>query len=268
MYCSSVSGAVTSSSQNPTCVVSYAGGTHAAATVSCESRVSAVGLAASTALLSIYQASLGEPLVCLRFSPWALRTAPPKPCCATTAFAHGATKRAVHARLLCTTLPGIFLCQIWHAQTRCAHASGPDVARSAALTVLHWMPPVPRACGAFLLSAWLKGLLAAKDSTSCRLVLTRPREYDLPCRPVQQPCSFRGAHRELQGRRGTRLESSRLSIALPQFAARCCTRRPFKARAPVHHSQAVAAAVKWGTSSRAACEERESFAAISALGNA
>ena len=214
----------------------------------------------------------GERLMCLRFSPWALRAAPPKPCCAASAFAHSATRMAGHvvlgAGLLCKTLPGILLCQIWHAQTRCAHASGPDVARSAALTVLHWMPPVPRACGAFLLSAWLKGLLAAKDSTSCRLVLTRPREYDLPCRPVQQPCSFRGAHRELQGRRRTRLESSRLSIALPQFAARCCTRRPFKARAPVHHSQAVAAAVKWDTSSRAACEERESFAAISAVGNA
>ena len=168
----------------------------------CNSRVTAVDLAAPLALLSIYQASLGERLMCLRFSPWALRAAPPKPCCAASAFAHSATRMAGHvvlgAGLLCKTLPGILLCQIWHAQTRCAHASGPDVPRSAALTVLHWMHLCP-----FLLAAWLKGLLAAKDSISCRLVLTRPREYDLPCGPVQQPCSFRGAHRELRGTRGT-----------------------------------------------------------------
>ena len=113
----------------------------------CNSRVTAVDLAAPLALLSIYQASLGERLMCLRFSPWALRAAPPKPCCAASAFAHSATRMAGHvvlgAGLLCKTLPGILLCQIWHAQTRCAHASGPDVPRSATLTVLHWMPPVP-----------------------------------------------------------------------------------------------------------------------------
>ena len=72
----------------------------------------------------------------------------------------------------------------------------PDVVRSAALTAvaLHWMPPAAPAGGAFLLAAWLKALLAAKGSASSRVVLTRPREYDLPCTPTKQPCSFRGAH--------------------------------------------------------------------------
>eukprot|EP00439_Symbiodinium_sp_Y106_P080723 s106_g19.t1 len=92
---SSVSGAAGSSTWNPASVIWYTAGTHATQTAKCNEcnlRVSAVGLAAPLALLSIYQASLGEWLVCLRFSPWALRVAPPNPCCTVSALPHGVTK--------------------------------------------------------------------------------------------------------------------------------------------------------------------------------
>ena len=99
------------------------------------------------------------------------------------------------------------------------YAVGPDVARSAVLTVvaLQWTPAAP-AAGTFLLAAWLKALLAAKDSNSNRVVLTRPRQNDLPCTPMQPHCSLRVAHRELKGTRGTRLESSRLGINMLRLA--------------------------------------------------